>query len=79
MTAHTPCKDVPPQDPIRPGIPDVVRSPRGGLAQRFGALSLQELQRSHVPQKLCNPPRNELTKKVKVKYCKNPLSIVLLN
>ncbi len=27
----------------------------------------KELQRSHVPQKLCNPPCSELTKKVKVK------------
>jgi hypothetical protein len=27
----------------------------------------KELQRSHVPQKLFNPPRSELTKKVKAK------------
>jgi len=27
----------------------------------------KELQRSHAPQKLFNPPRSELTKKVKAK------------
>jgi hypothetical protein len=30
----------------------------------------KELQRSHVPQKTCNSPCSELTKKVKVKYRK---------
>jgi len=45
-----------------------------GKAQR-GEWSFhsKKLQRSHVPQKMCNPPRNELTKKVKVKHRKKPL------
>ncbi|WP_213537079.1 hypothetical protein [Nitrosospira sp. NRS527] len=52
-----------PQDPA---LPD----PRfaGLLGRRFGApLHSKELQRSHVPQKLCNSPRSALTRKVSVK------------
>jgi hypothetical protein len=53
-----------------------VRSFLGCRARRNDAEWLfhsKELQRSHVPQKMCNPPRNELTKKVKVKHRKKPL------
>src|SRR5690242_13416452 len=39
----------------------------------------KELQRSHVPQKLCNPPRNGFTKRVKVKYRKTLLLIICLS
>jgi hypothetical protein len=52
-----------------PPLPD----PRfvGLLGQRSGAsFRCKELQRSDVPLKMCNPPRNELTKKVKIKYRK---------
>jgi hypothetical protein len=49
-----------------PPLPD----PRfaGALERRSGApFHRKELQRSDVPQKMCNPPRNELIKKVKIK------------
>jgi len=61
-----------------PPLPD----PRfaGPLGQRSGTLfHSKELQHSHVPQKMCNPPRNELTKKVKIKYRKKHLWIMSLN
>ncbi|SEO37459.1 hypothetical protein [Nitrosovibrio sp. Nv6] len=50
------------------GIP-YAADPRfaGSLVRRCGALHSKELQRNHVPQKSFNPPRSELTKKVKLK------------
>jgi hypothetical protein len=39
----------------------------------------KELQRSHVPQKTCNPLRSELTMKVNVKCRKNSLWIMAIN
>ncbi|HEX8873060.1 MAG TPA: hypothetical protein VF780_00415 [Nitrosospira sp.] len=39
----------------------------------------KELQRSHVPQKMYNPPYSELTKKVKVKFHKKFLWIIAVN
>src|SRR5687768_1478707 len=48
-----------------PTLPDPCFA--GPLVQRFVAPHSKELQRSHVPQKLFNPPRSELTKKVKAK------------
>ncbi|MEO6432106.1 MAG: hypothetical protein ABIO50_10190 [Nitrosospira sp.] len=40
----------------------------GPLGRRFGApFHSKELQRSHVPQKLCNSPRSGLTLKLSVK------------
>src|SRR5687768_16561661 len=49
--------------PLRCPIP----ASQGPSVQRFEAPLSKELQRSHVPQKLFNPPRSELTKKVKAK------------
>ncbi|WP_025040751.1 hypothetical protein [Nitrosospira briensis] len=49
-----------------PALPD----PRcaGLLGRRFGApFHSKELQRSHVPQKLCNSPRSGLTRRVSAK------------
>ncbi|MEO6430255.1 MAG: hypothetical protein ABIO50_00680, partial [Nitrosospira sp.] len=49
-----------------PALPD----PRcaGPLGRRFGApFHSKKLQRSNVPQKLCNSPRSDLTRKVSVK------------
>ncbi|WP_156304421.1 hypothetical protein [Nitrosospira briensis] len=49
-----------------PALPD----PRcaGPLGRRSGApFHSKKLQRSHVPQKLCNSPRSALTRKVSVK------------
>ena len=45
-----------------PTLPDPCFA--GPLVQRFEAPHSKELKRSHVPQKLFNPPRSELTKKV---------------
>src|SRR5579871_5086664 len=49
-----------------PPLPD----PRfaGPLVRRSGAPHSKELQRSHVPQKTCNPPCSELTIKVNVEF-----------
>ncbi|MGH8683801.1 MAG: hypothetical protein ACREUM_00460 [Nitrosospira sp.] len=51
------------------GIPSTLPDPRfaGPLGRRFEApFHSKELQRSHVPQKPCNPPCSKLTIKVKV-------------
>jgi hypothetical protein len=48
-----------------PTLPDPCFA--GPLVQRFEAPHSKELKRSHVPQKLFNPLRSELTKKVKTK------------
>ena len=48
-----------------PTLPDPCFA--GPLVQRFEAPRSKELKRSHVPQKLFNPPRSELTQKVKAK------------
>ncbi|SFO04789.1 hypothetical protein SAMN05216332_10447 [Nitrosospira briensis] len=45
-----------------PALPDPCFA--GPRVQRFEVPHSKELQRSHVPQKLHNPPRSELTKKV---------------
>jgi hypothetical protein len=51
-----------------------------GKAQRRGMVfHSKELQRSHVPQEMHNPPRSELTIKVKVKCCKRCLWIIAIN
>jgi hypothetical protein len=49
------------------------------LARRFGApFHSKELQRSAVPKKLLNPPRSELTKKVKLTEYEKSFSIIAL-
>ncbi|SCX61590.1 hypothetical protein SAMN05720354_12824 [Nitrosospira sp. Nsp1] len=53
-----------------PALPD----PRcaGSLGRRFGTpFHSKKLQRSHVPQKLCNSPRGDFIRKVSVKYVIN--------
>ena len=47
------------------GIPCAARSPLRGAprATLRGAPHSKELQRSHVPQKLCNPPRSGAPKR----------------
>src|SRR5687768_4389836 len=51
-----------------PTLPDPCFA--GPLMQRFEAPHSKELQRSHVPQKLLNPPRSELIKKTNIKQYK---------
>jgi hypothetical protein len=60
-----------------PTLPD----PRfaGSLGRRFRAPHFKELQRSHVPQKTCNSPRSELTKKINVGRRKKSLYITVIN
>ena len=50
------------------GIPCAAHRCAEPLGRRFGApFHSKKLQRSHVPQKLCNSPRSGLTRKVSVK------------
>ncbi len=60
-----------------PPLPD----PRfaGPLGPRSGAPHSKELQRGHVPQKPCNPPRSELTKKVKANCLEKSSWIIAVN
>src|SRR5690242_11509883 len=58
------------------GIPDAARSPLLGAPRATLWGHSKELQHSHVPQKTCNPPRNELTTKVNVMLRKMPLWII---
>jgi hypothetical protein len=51
-----------------PTLPDPCFA--GPLVQRFEAPHSKELQRSDAPQKLCNPPGSEFTKKLKVMWQK---------